>query len=196
MDRILTVPDGQEARIQQSVSMVTGAEYGVTFYYSLETMHFVNSKCRVSAVYDSYTGLQEIQLTTNLAYQQYTAYFIARKANPTIEIRVSCDSVGNGDSTRVLIDDVRIWNNADSCGGSTPGDGTPGMPALTLIHPSSPDPPLCPKQILHAPSFDPIPGETPWTYTGLGTLGQDSSVAHSGEYFGYETLSNLLGRAD
>ena len=192
MNRVLTVPDGQEARIKQSISATAGTEYGVSFYYALASMPLVGTSCQISAVVDYYTGLKEIQLTTDLAYQQYTAYFIVRQANPTIEIRVSCDTAGNGDATRVWIDDTRLWNTADSCGASTPGGEISPMPTLALLNPPNPDPPLCPKQIFHAPSFDPIPGENPWVFAGLGSVGHDPSWARTGDYFGYDTLPNVV----
>lgn len=185
MNRVLTANDGQEARIQQTVSVVAGTEYGISFYYALERMPLAGTSCHISAVYDSYTGLKEIPLTTDLAYQQYTAYFIARQANPTIEIGVSCDSVGNGDVTQVWIDDARLWT---SCSGSAPGEETSPLGTLSPLNPPNPDPPLCPKQIFHAPSFDPVPGETPWVYAGMATTGHDSSLARTGDYFGYGNL--------
>ncbi|KAF4963626.1 hypothetical protein FSARC_8372 [Fusarium sarcochroum] len=178
---VLPVPNGQERRMEQRITVVSETEYTISFYYAVANPPSVDTQCFLFATFDYYTLLKRVPLPSDSEYHLYSERFIsADNLDPVVEIGISCPQANNGYTATIYIDDTEVRDPAKDCD-ATPVD--PSAPSeATLLIPAEPESPRCPVNVARIPGFEPENGNQAWAFYNNGEFVQDESNARTGEW--------------
>lgn len=103
----INYPNGQ-TDVQQTVQVVPGALYDLTFYFASGFTTGGNLGCWIRAGYNDNAWFGDM-LATSAVYQKYTARFKAgQDASANIKIRTTCNTWWAEDWSLIYVDDVTL----------------------------------------------------------------------------------------